>query len=97
MAQASPEQLDLVREAVKQLVSPDQLKKFDDDDFQLLWREKYRDVDDLRSASREDLLAVKLPGALVAYLKPAQGMEVTPGFPYTCALSKPHPAWCRPV
>ena len=73
MAQPTPEQLDLVREAVKQLVTPDELKEFDGDDLQLLWREKYRSIAALKKASYEDLLAVKLPGALVAYLKPAPG------------------------
>ena len=73
MAQPTPEQLNIVRDAVKQLVTPDELEDFDSDDFQVLWREKYRSVAALGKALRQDLLSVKLPGALVAYLKPAPG------------------------
>ncbi|CAL8463864.1 g3399 [Coccomyxa elongata] len=73
MAQPDAEGITQVKEAVKQCVTEDEFKDFDEVDFELLWREKYRSAATLKKASREQLTSVKLPGALVDYIKPSQG------------------------
>ncbi len=87
MAKPSAEEVTQVKEAVKQCVTEAEYKDFDEDDFELLWREEYRSAAALKKASRKQLASTKLPGALVDYLKPSQGVQ-----PYVTKRSGEEPA-----
>lgn len=76
MAQPSADELTQVREAVRQLVTEDQYKVFDECDFELLWKGEYRSVATLKAATRDGLMFIKLPMALVDILKPSQGVQL---------------------
>ena len=69
----SPEEVSVVREAVKQVVGDANIAKFKDEDLALLWRERFETKEDLLAATSEQLALIKLPAALIAHFKAAQG------------------------
>lgn len=69
MSDPSPEKLDIVREAVRQVVWDDTIAKFRDGDLALLWRQRFETKEDLLAATSEQLALINLPAALIAHLK----------------------------
>ena len=68
-AEPSPEELDVVRDAVRQVVGDGKIVKFRDVDMALLWRQRFKTKEDLLAATSEQLACINLPAALIAHLK----------------------------
>ena len=68
-AEPSPEELDVVRDAVRQVVGDGKIAKFRDADLALLWRQRFEAKEDLLAATSEQLARIELPAALIAHLK----------------------------
>ena len=69
MRNPSPEELDVVREAVRQVVGDRKIARFTDGDLALLWRQRFKTKEDLLTATSEQLAIINLPAALIAHLK----------------------------
>ena len=69
----SPEELAVVRKAVKEVVGDDKIAKFKDADLALLWSGRFETKEDLLAATSEQLAFIKLPAALIAHLQAVQG------------------------
>lgn len=68
-AEPSPEELDVVRDAVRQVVGDGKIAKFRIADLALLWRQRFQAKEDLLAATSEQLARINLPAALIAHLK----------------------------
>ena len=69
MSDPSPEEVDVVREAVRQVVGDRKIARFRDRDLALLWRQRFETKEDLLTATSEQLALINLPAALIAHLK----------------------------
>ena len=82
MSGPSAEELDVVRNAVRQVVGDAKIAEFRDGDLALLWRQGFETKEALLAATSKQLLLINLPAALVAHVKAGEcaGFVSAPSF-----------------